>query len=69
MNSRLLGAVCACILASVNNTAGASTVIYDNGVTSTSSHIVSQPSAGQIVADDFLLNAATSISMVEWRGT
>ena len=69
MKTRLLGAVCACVLTSTVNTVSASTVIYDNGVTSTSSHMVSQPSAEQIVADDFLLNAATSISVVEWRGT
>ena len=46
--------------------------LYDNGVTTTGSYIVSDnsPSADQLVADDFALGPlAYTITSIQWRGT
>lgn len=44
-------------------------VIFDNGVTAFNSYTVSQPSAEQLVWDDFIFDAPTTITGIQWRGT
>ncbi len=68
MDRGLKTAFVALILAGISLNVNATTIIYDNGVTYTDSHTVSQPSADQVVADDFLLTSRTTISSIEWIG-
>lgn len=43
--------------------------LYDNGVTAFDSYAVSQPSADQLVWDDFSFGTPVTITGIQWRGT